>query len=74
MQPHSLFIHQNSMKISKTILTGMIAGVALVGINTSCTKEEIKKNEEPLNVNRASETEGEHYPMENYDCPACGLG
>lgn len=67
------------MKISKSILTAVIAGTAIVSITTSCEKidfENIKStNEKNTERTVSGDVEQPTHLNETYlDCPACGLG
>ena len=63
------------MKLSKSILTAVVVGAALIGSSTSCTKERIEKDdEEREQIIPFCGTEGPQENVPYEDCPACGLG
>lgn len=65
------------MKLSKSILTAIIAGTAVITLSTSCEKERFEdlKNSNDENVNPIPRSEIDNQSNETYEgCPACGLG
>ena len=60
------------MKLTKTILTTLVASAAIIPTASSCKKESINQNdkEETVRPNESEECVTETY----YDCPACGMG
>jgi hypothetical protein len=53
------------MKLSKSLLTAILIGIAVQTTTTSCTKDQ------PEPEKKEVKKEGEKYPD---NCPACGLG
>ncbi len=71
------------MKVTKSVLAGVIASVSVAGITASCEKELIIQNSEvnsdatvneELPVYWHGERESETRITNHYDCPACGMG
>lgn len=59
------------MKLSKSLLQAIAAGVIVAAATTSCEKikEEVDKNSPENVIKKTFENENE-----TYDCPACGMG
>ncbi len=75
-----MLMHQNRkhshMKLSKSILAAVVVGASIASISSSCTKEDLRKNnqetEELSPVCGFGESgEGE---ITYEDCPGCGMG
>lgn len=59
------------MKLSKSLLQAIAAGVVVSIATTSCEKikEEVDKNSPENVINKTFQKE-----YETYNCPACGMG
>ena len=63
------------MKLSKSLLTTIIAGTTVAATASSCAKEEITKNDREHQEEPAvNENNGEAGKIDYSDCPACGMG
>lgn len=66
------------MKVSKSILAAVIAGSALAGSVSSCSKERVEKTENEREENIPfcgfGETPDTTANVNCEDCPACGRG
>lgn len=74
MQPNGISILQKeklNIKLSKSILKVIMASIVVIAVNTSCTKEEIRKNNDRESDNVAICGFGE---LEEEDYPTCGFG
>ena len=66
------------MKLSKSILTALVAGTTAVTLTTSCEKESFEDmkitNDEVLTNGEVDEQKPDDSVRPYGDCPACGLG
>ncbi len=64
-----------TMKLSSSLLQAITLGVSVATVSaatTSCEKQDIRKNKEQVNDNRADSSNSPTTHCE--PCPACGMG
>jgi hypothetical protein len=61
---------EDKMKLSKLLLSAIVAGVAVTATTTSCSKKD-KEVAPQTNEEKTGDVKPTVMP---YDCPACGMG
>ena len=78
MQPFIKELHQHRnesyMKLSKQILTMIVAGSAVATVSTSCEKENPRPNEKEQHQCVFGDCENDEKCNEPVYCEACGMG
>jgi len=59
------------MKLSKSLLSAIVIGIAVQTTVVSCSKDEQAKPKKEDQANKQSESKPTQYPD---SCPACGMG